>query len=115
METALDKTEMKTLADCMNALKSKGFGENFMVKENMLHALNSDKKYPAEEVKILNFYRFEGESDPGDNAILYAIETNDGLRGLLSDAYGSYADADVSEFIDQVTEISKRVNREGKE
>src|SRR5690349_23439908 len=113
-EGTLDKIHMKTLASCMNALKDKGFGENFMVKGDKLQALTSNKQYSAEEVKILNFYRFEGESDPADNAILYAIETKDGLRGLLSDAYGSYADPDVSKFIDQVTDMGTKAAHEVK-
>ncbi|MDQ3047374.1 MAG: hypothetical protein M3R27_07480 [Bacteroidota bacterium] len=103
-----EKTQLKTLAACMNKLQNDGFQENFMVKERGLCALDADKTYSAEEVKIVNFYRFEGESDPADSAILYAIETNDGLRGMLSDAYGPYADSKVTKFIADVEEIMKK-------
>jgi hypothetical protein len=105
-----EKVNLKTLASCMSTLYADGFKENFMVKEGVIHALDSDKKYSPSEIKILNFYRFEGESDPADNAILYALETNDGIRGLLSDAYGAYADVKVTKFMKEVEDIMKKTN-----
>ncbi len=42
-------------------------------------------------MEVVEFYRFEGASNPDDNSILYAIETSDGLKGLLVDAYGAYS------------------------
>ena len=107
-----EKTNLKTLATCMNELQSDGFNENFMIKDKSIVALDSNKQYEPSEVKILNFYRFEGESDPSDNAILYALETTDGVRGLLSDAYGPYADAKVSKFMTEVEDIMKKTNRD---
>jgi hypothetical protein len=109
-----EKTNLKTLAACMNKLQADGFTENLMVKENKIQALDSGKEYAPSEVKILNFYRFEGESDPADNAILYALETTDGIRGLLSDAYGPYADVKVTKFIAEVEDIMKKTNRDTK-
>jgi hypothetical protein len=52
--------------------------------------------------------RFEGASDPADNTILYVIETNDGIKGTLVDAYGSYADPKVTTFMEEVAEINKK-------
>jgi hypothetical protein len=60
-------------------------------------------------VKIVNFYRFEGVSDPGDMTVLYVIETNDGVKGTLADGYGPYASEDASKFITKVTEIQKQI------
>jgi hypothetical protein len=31
-------------------------------------------------------------SNPDDNSVLFAIESNDGLKGTLLDAYGVYAE-----------------------
>lgn len=109
---SFERTNLKTLAACMNRLQGDGFNENFKVEGRKIHALDTDKEYAPSEVKILNFYRFEGESDPADNAILYALETNDGIRGLLSDAYGPYADTHVTKFINEVEDIMKKTNRD---
>jgi hypothetical protein len=61
-------------------------------------------------VHVVDFFRFEGESDPADNSILYAIETDDGKKGILSDAYGPYADINVTKFMKQVEDITKKTN-----
>ncbi|HSH64462.1 MAG TPA: hypothetical protein VLB84_01370 [Bacteroidia bacterium] len=105
-----EKVDLKTLASCMNTLHTEGFKENFMVKEGVIEALEKGKSYSPSEIRILNFYRFEGESDPADNSILYALETKDGVRGLLSDAYGPYADVKVTKFMTEVENIMKKTN-----
>ena len=47
-------------------------------------------------------HRFEGESDPDDMSVVYAIESQDGTRGVLVDAFGTYADPHVAEILKQV-------------
>ena len=108
MKQLPDKKEMTTLSSCLETLKKNGYTENFMVNEYGLHALNSEKYYSPGDIKITNFYRFEGESDPADGSILYAIETRDGLLGTLTDGYGIYSDEKVSHLVAQVEEMTKR-------
>ena len=103
-----EKEEMTTLTSCVNTLTQRGYSENFVAKDKGLEAPSNKKTYSPEEVRIVDFYRFEGESDPADNAILYAVETNDGLKGMLIDSYGAYADQKISKFISQVQEIDKK-------
>ena len=45
-------------------------------------------------------------------AILYAIETFDGRKGTLIDAYGYYACEEVGDFMIAVEEIHKKLPRE---
>lgn len=113
MTLNLNNDDLKTLAQCTNTLKKYGFDKDFQVLEDGkgMKAIDDDKIYKPEDIKIVNFYRFEGESDPADMSILYAIETNDGVRGTLSDAYGPYASRRVSEFIVHVENISKKTDR----
>ena len=100
--------KMKTLSECIERLSKEGFSENFMVKESLLFAPEANKYYAPVEVKIVNFYRFEGTSDPGDSSILYAIETVDGVKGILTDAYGAYSDGITTNFIMEVEGIAKK-------
>ena len=104
---------MKTLAVCLSKMISEGYREDFRVTDSGLEALQSGKEYLPQDIRIVNFYRFEGESDPDDNAILYVIETCDGTRGTLVDAYGTYHDGRTSRFMEQVQSIQKRTTKNG--
>jgi hypothetical protein len=64
--------------------------------------------FKPEQVKIINFFRFEGMSDPEDNSILYVIETDNGLKGTLIDAYGAYGDAISKILSRRLKNISKK-------
>jgi hypothetical protein len=101
---------MKSLSSCVNKMKEDGYKEDFQVTKQGLATYTEQKFYKPEQVNVINFYRFEGVSDPGDNSILYVIETDDGLKGTLVDAYGAYSDTDVSKFIVEVHEIQKKIN-----
>ena len=99
---------MTTLSECVtNALES-GYAENFTVGSKGLITADGKLIYQPQDITISNFYRFEGYTNPDDNSILYLVETNDGRKGTLIDAYGVYADAEFSNFIRQVDEIHKR-------
>lgn len=102
---------MTTMTSCTNHLLKEGFTENFVVKDTGIEAPSNSKLYTPTEVKIVSFYRFEGESDPADSAVLYAIETCDGMKGQLIDAYGGpYVNQKIGKFIKEVEDIAKRAH-----
>src|SRR5438128_815927 len=104
-------TFMTDMQRCMNKLEAKGFTDQFKVENNKLVNINTNKKYTQREVKAVNFYRFEGITNPEDMAILYAIVTADGSKGTLADGYGVYADDATGAFMIKV-EIHKEVRGE---
>ena len=111
MEKNSTTAEMKTLSDCINKMLKDGYTEDFKVSDNNLLSLHEEKLYKPEEVHVRNFFRFEGASDPADNSILYAIETDDGVKGTLTDAYGPYADPQVGKFMEEVNDMEKKTNK----
>ena len=100
---------MKSLSSCLQKMIEQGYTDDFRIAVNGLQSLRTKKIYQPEEVFIVNFYRFEGVSDPDDMSILYVIETVDGLKGTLVDAYGPYASPELSAFIIEVEKINKKV------
>ncbi|MBO9596010.1 MAG: hypothetical protein J7599_24115 [Niabella sp.] len=99
---------MNTISECIrNAVKT-GYTHDFFITEEGLSYNGAGKIYAPEEVTIKNFYRFEGESDPADNAILYLMRTQDGIKGTLLDAYGPYAEARITRFVKKVSDIQKQ-------
>jgi hypothetical protein len=103
-------TEMTDLQKLINKLEADGFTDQFKVENGKLHCLTNNKEYLPEDVKAVNFYRFEGPSDPDDMSICYVIETCDGLKGTLIDAYGTYSDDETGEFM-QAVEIFKKTKK----
>ena len=97
--------DMKSLSGCIDRAAAYGYREQFAVDEEGLKTFHSGRHYVAHDVKIMNFYRFEGNSDPEDNSIMYFLETSDGIKGILVDAYGAYADSKVAAFIVQVEKL----------
>jgi len=103
-------TFMNTLTSLVNKVVKDGYTDSFKVTREGLLSQAKSKYYRPAEVKVINFYRFEGESDPADMSILYVIETADGLKGTLIDAFGPYADDNVSNFMKEVEEIEKKAH-----
>jgi len=101
-------TFMNTLTSCVNKVVKDGYTDSFKVTRQGLYSTAKDKYYRPEEIHVINFYRFEGESDPGDMVIMYVIETNDGVKGTLVDAFGTYSDVSVSAFMKEVEDIQKK-------
>jgi hypothetical protein len=106
-----DKEEERSLVNVENKLTKDGFTQDFIVVDGRLQTIGnaSTKSYAPDEITIVDFYRFEGESNPDDMAILYAIEANDGVKGTISSAYGTYGDSDALEFLTQVENLGKNL------
>ena len=104
-------TNMTDMDKCINKLEAEGYTDQYKVEKGKLHDLTNDKKYKPKDVKAVNFFRFEGITSPEDMSILYAIETSDGRKGTLIDAYGLYADDNTGEFMQEVEIFKKTVSR----
>lgn len=82
----------ETLLDALNDLISRGYTEDFNVDEDMMQDREKDIKMAVDEFEIDEFYRFEGESNPSDMSILYAISSEKfNLKGTLVSAFGTYS------------------------
>jgi hypothetical protein len=84
------KRYMDPLSLVLKKLKLKGQGGEAVVNAHGKLTLNGNI-YQQDEVIILRTYRFEGESDPGDAAIIYVVKANDGSTGYCMDGYGIYS------------------------
>ncbi|MEZ4906023.1 MAG: hypothetical protein R2822_31770 [Spirosomataceae bacterium] len=55
------------------------------------------------EFEIDEFYRFEGQTDPADEAILYAISSDKyNLKGVLVSGYGIYTEPLTNEMLEKL-------------
>lgn len=93
---------MKTVLEITDRLREKQYTDDFEIKEGVIHAKNADKGFSPADLIIEKVYRYEGESNPDDNAIVYAITANDGTKGVLVDSYGAYADVELAKIIGDI-------------
>ena len=85
-----------TVTEAIKGLKDRGFTVDFNLLENCL--VCNDTRFDVDDFEIVEFYRFEGDSDPSDEAVVYAIESVNGIKGVLVNGYGISADALSSEM-----------------
>jgi hypothetical protein len=78
---------MTSLHSCLNRLIGDGYTDNFQPTVKGLESKSTKRVYKPQEVKVVSFFRFEGNSKPEDNAIMYIIETTDGQKGILVNSY----------------------------
>ena len=84
-------------------LERSGYTADFVAEAgDTLRVSGTDRRYAAATAHIHDFYRFEGTSDPDDMSVIYAVETDDGTRGTLIDAFGTYANPDIGAIVDRM-------------
>ena len=79
-----------TVSQAVNDLKQRGYTWDFNLKGSGLEC--EGQKLNPKDFEITEFHRFEGNSDPGDEAVVYAIESRTGLKGVLVNAFGVYSE-----------------------
>jgi len=105
----MDETPKReeTLKHVVEELGRRGYTEQFRAVDGGLEAVGSGQRFGPEDLTICGYYRFEGTSDPDDMAIAYAIETRSGVRGIVVDAFGVYADPTTAAALKNVPIVGK--------
>ena len=91
---------MDTLSDAMRRLQADGYTGNwFATADHQLSCNVTGDVIDPSTVLIDLILRFEGQSDPGDMTILYALRTPAGAKGLYSAPFGAVTPAEDAEVI----------------
>jgi hypothetical protein len=90
-----------SVSEAINNYRQQGFIIDFNLKENCI-SCNGDDKFKAEDFEIIDLYRYEGNSDPADEATVYAIQSKSGLKGILVTGYGIYSDSDAAKTLSKL-------------
>jgi len=91
-----------TVTEALDDLARHGFTANFEYLDDAFTAVDSGRSFRAEELTIVEHHRFEGASDLEDMAVVYAVVSRDGVRGVVVDAFGVYATPKLGEFLGKV-------------
>jgi hypothetical protein len=89
----------ETVSEAVNGLIKRGYTHNFKYCDEGIECTFQKIKLTPEKFKIKEVYRFEGNTDPADEAVVYAIESNDGIKGVLVNGYGISTNSNIDEMI----------------
>jgi hypothetical protein len=83
------KQSYGTLSGTINGLKREGYMPDFNKPDENLTCLQNSVPVSADDFEIDKVYRFEGESNPDNETILYPISSSKfKVKGLLVNGYG---------------------------
>ena len=95
---------MTTVSEVLNNLKLAGYTVDFNLDDNCLICHSNSLKIHPDEFVVDKHYRFEGLSDPGDEAIVYAISsTKHDIKGTLVDGYGISSNRLTNDLVQALT------------
>lgn len=80
-----------SLSEATNSLRALGYTYDFNLSSDCIECPALELRLHPEKFRIDEFHRFEGMSSTDDNSIVFAITSNQGVKGILVDAYGVYA------------------------
>lgn len=86
-----------TVSEAITGLKERGYTLDFNLKTNCIEC--EGQRFNSNDFEIKEFHRFEGSSDPGDEAIVYAIESLNGMKGVLVNGFGVYSEPISDEMV----------------
>ncbi|RYY00617.1 MAG: phosphoribosylpyrophosphate synthetase [Gammaproteobacteria bacterium] len=97
--------EFGTLSQTIDGLEKQGYTLDFNIREECLVCRQTNAALRPDEFEIDAVYRFEGDSNPDDEAVVYAISSPKfGVKGVLVNAYGIYADEASNELVQKLKE-----------
>lgn len=82
-----------TVSQAVKGLKERGYTIDFNMEEDCIVCHATPLKLKPDEFEIAEVHRYEGDSDPGDEAVVYAIESKQGQKGILVNGFGVSADS----------------------
>lgn len=102
--TRKEKDPMETLHEAVERLQRAGYVDALRAgQKGFLYSGRDGTKRAPEDLVIEETVRFEGESDPGDSAVLFALRSRDGgMRGTFVASFGIQTDADTATAIQRL-------------
>lgn len=97
------KESYGTLSETINGLKKEGYTLDFNIRQECLVCSVTNTVLSPDDFEIDKVYRFEGMSNPDDQAILYAISSPKfEVKGVLVNGYGISADDATDAMIEKL-------------
>lgn len=84
-----------TVLEALNDLKEKGFHHDF----NLHH--DAIKAHPN-EFAVAHVYRYEGDTDPDEESVVYGIISNEGTKGVFVAGFSANSDSEAAVILEKL-------------
>lgn len=92
-----------TVSKALEELAEKGFATDFNLDESRI------TDHP-DDFEIVHIYRYEGETDPGDEATVYGIKSKSGEKGVFVAGDLSLDDKSATKVLNDLTIKGRQQN-----
>jgi hypothetical protein len=93
-----------TVVGAINGLKERGYTLDFNIAFDKIICVQNEICLNPSQFEITEVHRFEGDTNPSDEDVVYGVESKDGhMKGIITSAYGIYADAVSTDMIRKLT------------
>ena len=82
-----------TVSEAVNGLRERGYEIDFNLANDCIECQARSIILKPQDFEITEVHRFEGISDPADEAVVYAIQSKYGDKGVLVNGFGVSADS----------------------
>jgi hypothetical protein len=100
------QTHYETVSKAIEELRKQGYTTDFNMEGNFIKC--SEGKFSAGDFEIDDVYRYEGISDPADEAAVYAISAVNGIKGILVTGYGASAETTSTDILQKLNEAHRK-------
>lgn len=104
-----EKNREEMLSEAIERLNAAGYTHDFRGEKEGIRDVVGDKLYRAESLRVDEVVRFEGTTDPDEEAILFALRSEeDGVQGTYVVAYGPSVDPLDAQIVQKLRVIHQR-------
>ena len=90
----MENYSYSTLSEAVNDLAKRGYIHDFKLCTDGVECSGLELMLYPDNFEIMEHYRFEGDTDPADESVVYAIESVDGkTKGVIVNGYGISSDS----------------------
>ena len=84
-----------TVSEALEDLKKKGFSQDFNLHDEAIK--NNPHHYEIEHV-----YRYEGDTDPDEEAVVYGIKSSSGQKGVYVSGYSANSENETDRVLNEI-------------
>ena len=95
-----------TVTEAMVDLAKLGYTHDFSIDtgEDCIVYHKHELKLSPNDFEIDEIYRFEGQTDPSDEMVVYAIASAKyKIKGIIVNAFGTYSDSNTANLIEKLS------------